>query len=163
VTGALYDERNNMRFLLKIDDHVSRLTNLVQDLLSLARIEAQEGSLRLTETDWRPIVEGAVRRHEPELQSRGLTFAMELDSDCVVMGESESMTQVLDNLLDNAIKYTPAGEVRVKLFRVASLVSLQVEDSGLGIPPEDRERIFERFYRVDKARSREMGGTGLGL
>jgi len=163
ITGALHDEQNNMRFLRKIDDHVGRLTNLVQDLLSLARIEAQEGSLRLAETDWRPIVEGAVRRHEPELQSRGLTFAMELEPDCVVMGDSESMTQVLDNLLDNAIKYTPAGGVRVRLFRAGSQVSLQVEDSGLGIPPEDRERIFERFYRVDKARSREMGGTGLGL
>jgi two-component system phosphate regulon sensor histidine kinase PhoR len=163
ITGALHDEQNNMRFLRKIDDHVGRLTNLVQDLLSLARIEAQEGSLRLAETDWRPIVEGAVRRHEPELQSRGLTFAMELEPDCVAMGESESMTQVLDNLLDNAIKYTPAGSVRVRLFRAGSQVSLQVEDSGLGIPPEDRERIFERFYRVDKARSREMGGTGLGL
>jgi two-component system phosphate regulon sensor histidine kinase PhoR len=163
ITGALYDEQNNMRFLRKIDDHVGRLTNLVQDLLSLARIEAQEGSLRLAETDWRPIVEGAVRRHEPELQSRGLTFAMELEPESVVFGESESMTQILDNLLDNAIKYTPAGSVRVKLFRLGSQVSLQVEDSGLGIPPEDRERIFERFYRVDKARSREMGGTGLGL
>jgi len=164
ITGALHDEQNNMRFLRKIDDHVGRLTNLVQDLLSLARIEAQEGSLRLAETDWRPIVEGAVRRHEPELLSRGLTFAMDLDPDCVVMGDSESMTQVLDNLLDNAIKYTPPpGGVRIRLFRLISQVSLQVEDSGLGIPPEDRERIFERFYRVDKARSREMGGTGLGL
>lgn len=163
ITGALYDEQNNMRFLRKIDDHVGRLTNLVQDLLSLARIEAQEGSLRLTETDWRPIVEGAVRRHEPELLGRGLTFGMELEPECVVMGESESMTQILDNLLDNAIKYTPNGGVRVRLFRVGLQVSLQVEDSGLGIPVGDRERIFERFYRVDKARSREMGGTGLGL
>jgi two-component system phosphate regulon sensor histidine kinase PhoR len=81
-----------------------------------------------------------------------------------VLGEEEALTQVVDNLLDNALKYTPkGGSVHVSLRAEEERVVLCVRDTGIGIPPSDLERIFERFYRVDKARSRELGGTGLGL
>ncbi len=167
LTGALFDAQNNVRFLKKIEDHVGRLTNLVQDLLSLANIEAQEGSLPLAPVDWRAVFDSVLRRHEAAIQRNGLTCTSVVEPgtpNLTVLGDSEAMTQVLDNLLDNAIKYTPSpGEIRLGLSRENGLVCLEVEDTGIGIPEKDRERIFERFYRVDKARSREMGGTGLGL
>jgi len=165
LTGALYDEQNNLRFLHKIDDHVGRLSALVQDLLSLARIESQEGSLPLAPVDWAPILESVLRRHEANVQQRGLQCLRDGGPYGVtVYGDPEAMTQVLDNLLDNAIKYTPApGTISVNVRGHNGVVLLEVADTGIGIPEKDRERIFGRFYRVDKARSREMGGTGLGL
>jgi two-component system phosphate regulon sensor histidine kinase PhoR len=164
LTGALYDKQNNLRFLHKIDDHVGRLSALVQDLLSLARIESQEGSLPLAPVDWSPILESVMRRHEANIQQRGLQCLRDGGPGLTVAGDPEAMTQVLDNLLDNAIKYTPApGAIRVSVNRHNGVVLLEVADTGIGIPEQDRERIFERFYRVDKARSRELGGTGLGL
>jgi two-component system phosphate regulon sensor histidine kinase PhoR len=163
LTGALHDEQNNVRFLEKIDAHVSRLTDLVQDLLSLASIEAREGKLTPGPVDWSPIVDGAIRRHEEAFDRKLLTRSV-VGHCPTVLGEAEGMTQVVDNLLDNAIKYTPeGGAVCIRLSANDAQGHLEVEDTGIGIPEEDRQRIFERFYRVDKARSRELGGTGLGL
>ena len=86
------------------------------------------------------------------------------DGPVRVLGDQESMIQVIDNLLDNAIKYTPeSGSVSIVLRKEHTHGVLEVRDTGIGIPPEEQARIFERFYRVDKARSRELGGTGLGL
>jgi two-component system phosphate regulon sensor histidine kinase PhoR len=165
LEGALYDDRNNMRFLQKIDTHVARLTDLVHDLLDLAYIESREGSLPLGPVDWRTIINEAVRRHESALDRKKLRWVVHSPVEpVVVLGDPGAMTHVVDNLIDNAIKYTPGtGSVTVSLARDGTVGQLVVEDTGIGIPAEDRERIFERFYRVDKARSRELGGTGLGL
>jgi two-component system phosphate regulon sensor histidine kinase PhoR len=165
LSGAIHDEKNNTRFLRKIEDNVGRLINLVQDLLALARIEEHENQIQTQALDWQNIVDAVLSRHEGTSKRKGLKLIMnEPRERIVVMGEHESMTQVLDNLLDNAIKYTPfPGEVRVTLSKKDGFGILTVEDTGLGIPAEDLDRIFERFYRVDKARSREVGGTGLGL
>jgi two-component system phosphate regulon sensor histidine kinase PhoR len=165
LDGALFDERNNLRFLEKIDAHVVRLTDLVRDLLDLAHIEAREESLPLAPVDWRGIVEDALRRHEAALETKGLTCVLQgTNRPLAVRGERLAMTRVIDNLLDNAIKYTPSGgAVTIRLAADGALARLEVEDTGVGIPEHERERIFERFYRVDKARSRDLGGTGLGL
>ena len=165
LTGALADSDNNERFLGKVQDNVLRLQYLVADLLSLARVEAQEVPLQLTPVDWRALVTQAARRHEEVARSEGVELYLKATAgELKVRGDSESMTQILDNLVDNAIKYTPeGGKVTISLGREAQAGVLQVRDSGLGIPPEDLERVFERFYRVDKARSRAVGGTGLGL
>jgi len=165
LDGALYDEQNNLRFLQKIETHVARLADLVRDLLDLAYIESREGSLPLTPVDWRAVVDEAVRRHESALERKGLTCVVHGTAEpVIVLGDPGAMTHVIDNLLDNAIKYTPSsGAVSITLDRDGSLGELAIEDTGVGIPEQDRERIFERFYRVDKARSRELGGTGLGL
>jgi two-component system phosphate regulon sensor histidine kinase PhoR len=163
LTGALHDEQNNVRFLEKIDAHVSRLSDLVQDLLSLASIEAREGKLTPGPVDWGPIVDSAIRRHEGAFDRKHLSRSV-VGHCPTVLGEAEGMTQVVDNLLDNAIKYTPeGGAVCIRLSANETQGRLEVEDTGIGIPEEDRHRVFERFYRVDKARSRELGGTGLGL
>jgi two-component system phosphate regulon sensor histidine kinase PhoR len=165
LDGALYDQENNLRFLRKIEAHVARLTDLVRDLLDLAYIEAREGSLPLAPVDWRQVLDEAVRRYEGAVERKGLTYRVAGTAEpVIVLGERGAMTNVIDNLLDNAIKYTPSsGTVSITLERDGAFAELVVEDTGVGIPEQDRERIFERFYRVDKARSRELGGTGLGL
>ncbi|MCA9001747.1 MAG: PAS domain S-box protein, partial [Planctomycetes bacterium] len=165
MEGALHDPENNMRFLEKIDQNVHRLRDLVSDLLSLARIENQERRMLRACVDLGGIVEKAAQRIEQQLSKAGLELELELDASArFVWGEEEGLTQVVDNLLSNAAKYTPGGgRIRIELAREDKTVHLQVTDTGVGIPLVDQDRIFERFYRVDKARSREVGGTGLGL
>lgn len=165
LDGALHDDQNNVRFLEKIEQNVQRLSHLVTDLLSLARIEAQEGSLPLERVDLHALVEQARRRHEPTALGRDQSLRLESCAGALqVLGDREALTQVIDNLVDNALKYTPQkGHVTIRVKREEGHAVLEVEDDGIGIPREDIERVFERFYRVDKARSRAVGGTGLGL
>lgn len=164
--GALHDERNNVRFLEKIGLHVEQLTNLVQDLLHLARIESTDASLiRLDKVDWRDVVREVIPHHELSLRQKGLLLETAMGEEpIVVMGDRKAMIQIAENLVDNAIKYTPAnGKVRVSARVENGWGCLEVADTGIGIPEQDIARVFERFYRVDKARSRDVGGTGLGL
>ena len=165
LDGALHDEQNNTRFLEKIEQNVQRLSHLVTDLLSLARIEAQEGALPLERVDLHGLIEQAQRRHEPSAIGRDQTLRLESCTGALqVLGDREALTQVIDNLVDNALKYTPSeGHVTIRVKRHERDAVIEVQDDGIGIPKEDIERIFERFYRVDKARSRAVGGTGLGL
>jgi len=115
--------------------------------------------------DLREIVGESARVLAPAAEAKGLTTDTQFpDEPVVVSGDREALRQVVDNLLDNAIKYTPpGGRVSLRLGADAGAGVLEVEDTGSGIEPQHLERIFERFYRVDKARSRELGGTGLGL
>ena len=165
LSGALHDEANNERFLRRIDANVERLNHLVSDLLSLARIESQGEGMQRAEVDWRSVLAEVVKRHEEACARKGLVLELSgTERECPVLGDREAMVQILDNLLDNAVKYTPGpGRVRVVLSTAPGRGVLRVEDTGIGIPREHLERVFERFYRVDKARSREVGGTGLGL
>jgi len=165
LDGALHDAQNNTRFLEKIEQNVERLSHLVTDLLSLARIESQEGSLPIERVDLHALVEQALRRHEPAALGRDQVLRLDKCSGpLLVLGDREALTQVIDNLVDNALKYTSAkGHITVRLRREARFGVLEVSDNGIGIPKVDIERVFERFYRVDKARSRSVGGTGLGL
>jgi two-component system phosphate regulon sensor histidine kinase PhoR len=164
IGGAIDDAEHRDRFLEKIDRNATRLTNLVQDILSLARIEAAEDQLKATPVEWNQLVASVVARHEDAAHAKRITLKVDAQPHVVALGDKEAMIQVLENLLSNAIKYTPdGGRVVVSLAMKASWAKLEVEDSGIGIPKEHLDRIFERFYRVDKARSRELGGTGLGL
>jgi two-component system phosphate regulon sensor histidine kinase PhoR len=153
------------RFLDRVRDQSLRLSALVTDLLSLAKIEANEGRGERTLIDLRARVrEGAARFGEVAARKR-ITLALELPEDaCTVQADEESLRQILDNLLDNACKYTPeGGKVWARIVRRPGELRFEVEDTGIGIEPADQARVFERFYRVDKARSRDLGGTGLGL
>ncbi len=163
--GAIEDGANRIRFLEKIDRNAARLAALVQDILSLAKIEAGEDAFKPVPVEWNPIVHSVIARHEDTIHQKNLKIKVSAPAQTlVVMGDREAMTQVVDNLLSNAVKYTPdGGRITVSLYAKNGSAKLEVEDNGIGIPAEHLGRIFERFYRVDKARSRELGGTGLGL
>ncbi|MEZ5976345.1 MAG: ATP-binding protein [Planctomycetota bacterium] len=166
LEGAVHDPENNVRFLQKIDSNVTRLNALVSDLLSLARIENQEGRLVRNQVDLGALIRTSVVGFEEQAKKRELTLETQVPTGCcVVWGEERGLGQVLENLLTNAIKYTQAGgRVLVGLDRTKDgEAHLWVRDTGVGIPKADQDRIFERFYRVDKARSQDLGGTGLGL
>lgn len=165
LSGAIDDPAHRIRFLEKIDRNAERLTSLVQDILSLAKIEAGEDSFKPTPIEWNPLITSVISRHEDAIQKKNLRLKVNAPSTpVVVMGDKEAMIQVLDNLLTNAIKYTTeGGKMTVSLSTKAAWGKVEVEDTGIGIPAEHLDRIFERFYRIDKARSRELGGTGLGL
>lgn len=165
LDGALHDEENNERFLRRISANTDRLTSLVSDLLSLARIEARGETIPTTPVEVSAIVGEVLRRQENSLHAKRLVcHADELAAEVVVRGDEEALHQIVGNLLDNAIKYTPeGGEIHLRLRVEARTAILEVQDSGIGIPAREVDRVFERFYRVDKGRSREIGGTGLGL
>ena len=152
------------RFLLKVRNQSERLASLVSDLLSLSRLES--GSLGdLEPIDVRHVVQDSLRFLRPLAESREIDLSSQLpEHAAMIEGEEETLRQTVSNLLDNAIKYTPVGgKVTVEVTAEATSIRLRVRDTGLGIDRRHLTRIFERFYRVDKARSREVGGTGLGL
>jgi two-component system phosphate regulon sensor histidine kinase PhoR len=158
-------EETLRRFLEKIRDQSLRLTTLVADLLTLARIESGAVAPERRLLDARTIVRECAARVGAACEKKHIVLSVEIPAaPALVHADDESLRQIVDNLLDNAAKYTPSGgSIWVVLERRAESVELEVRDTGIGIDARDRERIFERFYRVDKARSRELGGTGLGL
>ena len=168
MDGAIDDEVNRMRFLGIIRQNAERLASLTSDLLTLSRIEMKRREFHFAAFDLGEILVEAVDTVRPVADRKRLSLRQEIDPAIEgVYCDSEAVHQVLINLLDNAIKYTPdGGDVIVcakPLVGGEPRVEISVRDTGIGIPPEDLPRLFERFYRVDKARSREMGGTGLGL
>ncbi|MDA0660133.1 MAG: ATP-binding protein [Planctomycetota bacterium] len=164
-TGAIHDQANCMKFLLRIEEHADRLDALIVDLLRLARIESGEKSFEIQCVNVRSLVHHRVADHQALAHSKQIELSV-TDGDPLlhVRADEEGFRQILDNLIDNAIKYTSEhGKVTLRWFCTEAMVSIEVEDTGIGISPEDQKRVFERFYRVDKARSRDVGGTGLGL
>jgi two-component system, OmpR family, phosphate regulon sensor histidine kinase PhoR len=162
--GALDEPPTARRFTERILNQCQRLQELLDDLLTLSRLEGLAPALERETVDL-----GAVVRHAVELLSpaaREKRVAIEVDALPVLplLGDSDGIERLLLNLLDNAIKYNRAGgRVMVRLSQTDGEALLEVSDTGIGIPPESLPRIFERFYRVDKGRAREEGGTGLGL
>jgi two-component system phosphate regulon sensor histidine kinase PhoR len=160
------DEPTRRGFLERVRAQVSRLGTLVSDLLTLSRIES--GTIAGPSerpSDLRRAIEETIAEFGPAAQDKNLRLTVDLpDQPVSVNAESEMLGQIIRNLLDNAVKYTPAGgEVTLRLGASESHATIEVSDTGIGIERMHQERIFERFYRVDKARSRELGGTGLGL
>ena len=153
------------RFLHRVVSQVERMGNLVTDLLSLARLESDSSMLDIHSLDLREPVRASVRSLQPVSESREVRLEPQLPADPVmVMGDEEALQQAISNLLDNALKFSPkGGAVKVRIELSEHLAAVEVEDHGVGIEAHHRERLFERFYRVDKARSRALGGTGLGL
>jgi two-component system phosphate regulon sensor histidine kinase PhoR len=154
-----------LAFALQIEAETARLQNLVTDLLDLSRLESAPAPDALT--DVRQTVDRAVTSHHAAAARKGLELVLDLDSvagvDVYATADPTDVVVALDNLIDNAIAYTDEGSVTVSVDAEGSSVAISVTDTGPGIAPEHRERVFERFYRVDGGRSREHGGTGLGL
>jgi two-component system phosphate regulon sensor histidine kinase PhoR len=163
LEGALDDHENGRKFVEIILAKARQLNNIVADLLVLSTLES--GKPPLPEPiSLRESIESALRTVEPVARTRGVRLVCGPFDDLNVLGHEIRLEQVFVNLLDNAIKFNrPDGEVRVDVARARESALVSVKDTGLGIPSRDLPRIFERFYRVDKARSRATGGTGLGL
>jgi len=160
------DPDTQTRFLQRVFAQTRRMGRLIDDLLALSRFEDDELPLRRDRIDMRRTIEEAVEQIQPAAQKKELCLVAELPSDesFPVEADQEALRLVFDNLLSNAVRYTPeGGRVTVSLKKVGKQVWSEVSDTGIGIEEEHLDRIFERFYRVDKARSRELGGTGLGL
>jgi two-component system phosphate regulon sensor histidine kinase PhoR len=153
------------RFLDRVANQTKRLSLLVTDLLTLARIESAEVRTDRRPVDLRDPVQECASRAQPLCQMKSIQLDVDLpQTPAILVGDDEDLRQIVGNLLDNALKYTPeGGRVALRVIPKGSEILVEVEDTGIGIDPRDSERVFERFYRVDKARSRELGGTGLGL
>jgi two-component system phosphate regulon sensor histidine kinase PhoR len=167
LDGAMDDPQHRRQFLEQLNFQSNRLHALILDLLSLARIESGEELFDFQPIPVSDIVEACLERHHPRAEAKGQVLESVPpagEETLAVWADEEAVEQILDNLLDNAVKYTPqGGRISVRWRREGEQVCLEVADTGIGIPESDLPRIFERFYRVDKARSRELGGTGLGL
>jgi two-component system phosphate regulon sensor histidine kinase PhoR len=153
------------RFLRTIQRHTERLNSLLEDLLTLSRLESINPGLRRESSDFTQLLAGVEEdyRARPAAAGHVLSFQVTPALEPVLI-DPLKITQVLENLIDNALKYTPKGStITVAVRRHEAEIEVSVSDDGPGIPPADLPHIFERFYRVDKGRSREKGGTGLGL
>jgi len=153
------------RILEVMDQHSKRLGLLANDLLTLAQLESGSSTLQLREIDLAQFLDGLTRDWEKKFATKGLKVAIDLPANArSIRADETRLREVFDNLLDNAVKYSNKnGEIRLGATRRGREIALSVSDNGIGISSEDVPRIFERFYRADKARSRELGGTGLGL
>jgi two-component system phosphate regulon sensor histidine kinase PhoR len=164
--GALEEREHARRFLEIVFRHTERLGRLLDDLTDLSNIELGRIALRLEPVRLDEVVDSALAIIAPKAEAGRVTLASDLAPDLgPVSADRDRLAQVLINLVDNAVKYTPEGG-RVTVSARAGAdgrVEVAVADTGIGIPPADLPRVTERFYRVDKARSRELGGTGLGL
>lgn len=165
LDGALDDKEHNRQFVEIIDAHAKRLNRIASDLLTLSELESGKRAAVRERLSVAEIMKAAVRTIEPEAQQRNIKVICDGIEEGCVTGYRFHFEQAVLNLLQNAIKFNrPGGEVRLSSKRIGpDKISIAFSDTGIGIPSEDLSRIFERFYRVDKARSREVGGTGLGL
>ena len=165
LDGALEDLEVRVKFLETVNEQTERLDKLVRDLLALTRIESQERRPLLQPVGVAEIVDLCVNRHRQYVERKEMQLiTMPPPEPVQVLADEEALEQILDNLIDNAIKYTNSGgTITVRWVAEGNRCRIDVEDTGIGIPQAHIQRIFERFYRVDRARSRELGGTGLGL
>ena len=168
LNGALQDENINQQFVSRISEQADRLHDLIMDMLSLARIESAQQSYEISSVSVREVVDRSIHGHRDAAIKKEIQLtATAWTSDLKVRAEPEALRQILDNLIKNAIMYTgPGGSVTVSWEPDPTnerMVAIRVRDTGIGIDEKNHARLFERFFRVDKAPSREQGGTGLGL
>ena len=165
LNGAIEDSENARPFLARIEEQADRLNALIQDMLSLARIESAQQSFKIGPVAVEPIVRSCIDDYRNLAEAKKIhVAALAPEAPVRVKADDEGIRVILNNLIDNAIKYTPEnGAVNVEWHSDGEMASIDVSDTGIGLSREDQPRVFERFYRVDKARSRELGGTGLGL
>lgn len=162
-SGALEDLENSRRFLEIIRKNATRMQNLIDDILELSAIEAGNVNVEAEEIELTPLINDVITSLAAKASSRGIEVSNQVTPGTVVVADARRLEQMLTNLVDNAIKFNrDGGRVNI-LCETGDRTRILVQDTGEGIPAQHVERLFERFYRVDRARSREMGGTGLGL
>lgn len=163
--GAVNDPDHNMLFVGRIEEQAERLHQLILDLLQIAKVESGQETFDIGEVPIDAIVQKCVHQYAGKAEGKRISLVVEPPTDPLsVMADDEGLLTIIGNLVDNAIKYTPEeGTITVRWREEETMVVIEVQDTGIGIAQQDQIRVFERFYRVDKARSRELGGTGLGL
>ncbi len=163
--GALEDPENRLKFLQIIEEHSKKLHHLIEELLLLSKVESGKQALKKEAVDLAEMFHGVLESFGPSLKAKKIRT----DCDCtpkffVINADAKYLEQAFSNIVDNAIKYNnPDGRIFVRGSYEGDTAKIEISDTGIGIPEADISRIFERFYRVDKSRSRESGGTGLGL
>ena len=158
------DDETVREFMTDITGEIDRLTKIIERLLSLTKLDTEAEPLSLKVTDINEMSQRIVKSLAPVAESRGIEMTHISEGEVIAMADREKLWQVVYNITDNAIKYTQSGgKVEVGVFDDGKNCRIEVADNGVGIPESDIDKIFDRFYRVDKARSRESGGTGLGL
>ena len=164
LNGAISDQKVNKNFLAKANQHTINLNNLLNDLIDISMIESGEMRMSFRYFNVKEYLDNILTEMKPLADEKNIHLILEpVREKLQLFGDRNKLKQVLVNLLTNAIKYTEAGTVTVIVQEEDDFGKIIIRDTGIGIPPEDIPRIFERFFRVDKARSRSVGGTGLGL
>ena len=164
LNGALEDPKVNRKFLEKAASHTENLNNLLNDLIDISMIESGEMRLSFRYFNLMDFLIEVVREFDSILLEKNLQIEInQFNKKMEVFADKSKLRQVFVNLIQNAIKYSNSGKIQLLIEEEKNTVLIIVKDSGLGIPEKDIERIFERFYRVDKTRSKDVGGTGLGL
>jgi len=164
LNGALYDPKVNRSFLEKANFHANNLSALVNDLIDISMIETGEMRMSFRYFDINEYLEEIVEEFQPVAKQKGLELEFFPTAKRLqLLGDKNKLRQVIRNLIQNAIKYSEQGKVSVTVEELSKFGRITVKDTGIGIFEEDIPRVFERFFRVDKARSRAVGGTGLGL
>lgn len=163
--GALHDETKNLQFVEQIEFQAEMLNQQIQDLIQLARVESGEKTFAIADVPLNPLCQACFERFDAVANERKLQLKLKLATPSpLVRSDEQAIETMIKNLVVNAIHYTPAGgSISIETQFDDAFATITVADTGIGIAPEQQARIFERFYRVDKARSRDMGGTGLGL
>ncbi len=157
-------DKKHKRYLEVINRHTERLIHIVNDLLLLSRLEEKKDALEIEKVDLKKIIGNVSKMYTHKLKDKALTLKLDIEKGLPkIQADSFKLEQLLINLIDNAISYTEKGSITIAAHQQDGQISLEIEDTGIGIAQTDLPRIFERFYVVDKSRSRHMGGTGLGL
>ncbi len=164
LNGAINDKKVNLSFLEKANNHTINLSNLLNDLIDISMIESGEMRMSYRYFKIGDELKNLINELLPQATDKGINLILHpVKENLQLFGDKNKLRQVFINLIQNAVKYTEKGSVEIIVSEEGKFGKIIVRDTGLGITPEDLPRIFERFYRVDKNRSREVGGTGLGL
>ncbi len=164
LNGAIKDERVNMHFLSKAYEHTGNLSNLLNDLIDISLIESGQMRMSFRYFNLRNAIQELVEEFSPTIDNSEIELVVgPIRKGLQIYSDKARFRQVMINLLQNAAKYTVQGKIEIIVEEDHEECTIMVRDTGVGIPEDDLPRIFERFYRVDKARTRDVGGTGLGL
>jgi len=164
VLGAADDPEAIAKFASRMQTESKRLSDLVQEIINLSRLQDEDPLKNAQDIELREVIQEAIDQSQMRADSRNIEVILSVQNDCSIKGDRSQVLMAISNLIENAINYSPEKtRVAITLRSQNGLVEISVTDQGIGIPEKDLERIFERFYRVDPARSRLTGGTGLGL
>jgi len=166
IDGGLYDEEINMKYMKKAAANAERLQNIVEDLEVISRLETGSIALDITNFDIRDLAKDVISDAQFQAAEKNITIELKDGSDksFVVSADRDNITQVLNNLITNSIKYgKDNGKTKIGFYDMDKFLLVEISDNGIGIEEKHLKHLFDRFYRVDKSRSRTMGGSGLGL